>query len=137
MPYTPPAGSSAGFNFRLVYTPPSGSSAGADFRENPGYQPPHGDQVQLIFRPPEGGGAYVPPAGDQVQLEFAPSILPPADDQFIYPGGISSPGMGTPTILLQRQIITPYGIGPGGFGHPVVHHPGDGRPTNYSLLLTM
>ena len=57
MPYTPPAGSSAGFNFRLVYTPPSGSSAGYDFRENPGYQPPAGDEVaadpERDCRPPD------------------------------------------------------------------------------------
>ncbi len=66
------------------------------------YTPPPGNAVPLDFT----GGPYTPPAGNAVPLEFRRGA-PPGDDQFVFPLGWASSGVGQ--VLVTGTLITPAG----------------------------
>lgn len=78
------------------------------------YTPPVGDKVALNFT----GGPYTPPVGDKVALDFGSGVLPPGDDQYLFPAAWLSEGYGTP--LLTGTRITPTGFYGGAFPNPTI-----------------
>lgn len=66
------------------------------------YTPPPGNAVPLDFT----GGPYAPPAGNAVPLEFRRGA-PPGDDQFVFPLGWASSGVGQ--VLVTGTLIAPAG----------------------------